>query len=59
MSATCFSVVKFSVVSIVGTAKRVLSVSFSVTFPRFLEVSSAMVVIVGMAVLGVSISLVA
>ena len=51
--------VKFSVVSIVGTAKRVLSVSFSVTFPRFLEVSSAMVVIVGMAVLGVSISLVA
>ena len=57
MSATCFSVVKFSVVSIVGTAKRVLSVSFSVT--AALEVSSAMVVIVGMAVLGVSISLVA
>ena len=57
MSATCFSVVKFSVASIVGTAKTVLSVSFSVT--AALKVSSTMVVIVGMAVLGVSIFLVA
>ena len=56
MSATCFSVVKLSVASIVGTAKTVLSVSFSVT--AALEVSPTMVVIVGMAVLGVSIFLV-